>query len=163
MSLWWAQVTVTPEAKRTAVLRRGTLNGLMGVIPVGGHLQPNSGVGARLLWKKAQKNAKKNNTSDAINKIMPHRSPLVTYDVWCPKNTPSRITSRHHCTIVNKIIVRPRIKHVMPCPWNQAVRPIVRVNAPREPVIGHGLNSTRWNGCRTMAYLPEPANKAIYA
>ena len=42
-------MTVTPEAKRTAVLRSGTLNGLIGVIPVGGQLQPNSGVGAKLL------------------------------------------------------------------------------------------------------------------
>lgn len=47
--LWWAQVTVAPEARRTAVFRRGTLNGLIGVIPVGGQVQPSSGVGASLL------------------------------------------------------------------------------------------------------------------
>lgn len=47
--LWWAQVTVTPEASRTAVFRRGIEKGLMGVIPVGGHVHPISGVGARLL------------------------------------------------------------------------------------------------------------------
>ncbi len=28
--LWWAQVTVTPEAKRTAVFRSGTENGFKG-------------------------------------------------------------------------------------------------------------------------------------
>jgi len=77
-SLWWAHVTVTPEARSTAVLRRGTLNGLRGVIPVGGQAQPSSGVGERLLWKNAQKKAKKNRTSDVINKIIPHRKPLVT-------------------------------------------------------------------------------------
>ena len=77
-SLWWAHVTVTPEASSTAVLRRGTLNGLSGVMPVGGQAQPSSGVGDKLLWKNAQKNAKKNKTSDVINKIIPHRNPLVT-------------------------------------------------------------------------------------
>lgn len=39
MRLWWAQVTVTPEAKRTAVFRRGTENGLIGSIPGGGQVQ----------------------------------------------------------------------------------------------------------------------------
>jgi len=76
--LWWAHVTVTPDANRTAVFSKGTLKGFNGVIPVGGQAHPNSGVGDRLLWKNAQKNAKKNSTSDVINKIIPHRSPLVT-------------------------------------------------------------------------------------
>ena len=71
-------MTVTPEASKTAVFNRGTAKGLMGVIPVGGHVHPSSGVGARLLWKKAQKKAKKKSTSEAMNKIMPHRMPLVT-------------------------------------------------------------------------------------
>lgn len=48
MMLWWAQVTVTPEARRTAVLSRGTSNGSRVVIPVGGQQPPSSGVGARL-------------------------------------------------------------------------------------------------------------------
>lgn len=50
MRLWWAQVTVTPEAKSTAVFRRGTSNGSSVVIPVGGQHPPSSGVGARLEW-----------------------------------------------------------------------------------------------------------------
>lgn len=157
ISLWWAQVTVTPDASRTAVFNKGTLKGLMGSIPVGGHLQPISGVGASLLWKNAQKNAKKNKTSDAINKIIPHRSPLVTYDVWCPMNTPSRITSRHHWIIVRITIDRPISMHTDTCRWNQSVKPIVKARAPIEPVSGHGLNSTRWNGCRTITegnYIP---------
>lgn len=77
-SLWWAQVTVTPEASNTAVFRRGTLNGFRGVIPAGGQQHPSSGVGDNLLWKNAQKNAKKNKTSEVINRIIPHRRPLVT-------------------------------------------------------------------------------------
>ena len=46
-SPWWAQVTVNPEARRTAVLRRGTEKGSMGEIPGGGHEQAICGVGAR--------------------------------------------------------------------------------------------------------------------
>lgn len=78
INLWWAHVTVTPDARSTAVFNSGTENGLRGSIPVGGHVHPSSGVGASLLWKNAQKNAKKNITSEAINRIIPHRSPLAT-------------------------------------------------------------------------------------
>lgn len=85
MSLWWAQVTVTPDARRTAVFKRGTLNGFSGLIPVGGQQHPISGDGARDLWKNAQKKAKKNITSEVINKIIPHRRPVVTCLVWCPR------------------------------------------------------------------------------
>ena len=46
--LWWAQVTVTPDARRTAVLSRGTSKGSRVEMPVGGQQPPNSGVGARL-------------------------------------------------------------------------------------------------------------------
>jgi len=49
INLWWAHVTVTPLARRTAVFKRGMANGFKGSIPVGGQEQPNSGVGARLL------------------------------------------------------------------------------------------------------------------
>lgn len=40
----------TPEASRTEVLRRGTLKGSRGQMPVGGQHPPSSGVGARLEW-----------------------------------------------------------------------------------------------------------------
>lgn len=76
--LWWAQVTVTPDASNTAVFNKGTLNGFSGVIPAGGQQHPSSGVGDNLLWKNAQKKAKKNNTSDVINRIIPQRNPVVT-------------------------------------------------------------------------------------
>lgn len=48
--LWWAHVTVTPDARRTAVLSSGTSKGSKVVIPVGGQHPPSSGVGARLAW-----------------------------------------------------------------------------------------------------------------
>jgi len=75
---WWAQVTVTPDANNTAVFNSGTLNGFNGVTPTGGQQQPSSGVGAKLLWKKAQKKAPKKQTSDRINKSIPYRKPAAT-------------------------------------------------------------------------------------
>jgi hypothetical protein len=58
--------------------------GLNGIIPMGGQVDPNSIVGDRLLWKKAQKNEIKKNTSEMINRIIPHRNPLVTIFVCRP-------------------------------------------------------------------------------
>jgi hypothetical protein len=63
---------------------------------VGGQVQPISGVGAKALWKNAQKNEKKNKTSDKMNKIIPNRRQETRFLVWSPLNVPSRITSRHH-------------------------------------------------------------------
>ena len=62
---------VTPDDNSTAVFKRGTKKGFRGVIPVGGHVTPISTEGASLLWKKAQKKAKKKQTSEVINKIIP--------------------------------------------------------------------------------------------
>lgn len=55
-----------------------------GVTPVGGHFNPISTVGARLLWKKAQKKEKKNSTSEVIKRIIPHRNPFITIEVCSP-------------------------------------------------------------------------------
>jgi hypothetical protein len=58
--------------------------GLIGWIPGGGQVQEISGVGARLLWKKPQKNARKNMISETMNRIMPNFNPFSTAEVWCP-------------------------------------------------------------------------------
>ena len=58
--------------------------------------------------------------------------------------------SRHHWSIVRAMIKIPNFKTVIPYPWNQAARPEVKARAPKEPVSGHGLGSTRWKGCRTI-------------
>lgn len=148
--LWWAQVTVTPEARRTAVFNRGTEKGLIGEIPVGGHVQPISGVGASLLWKNAQKNAKKNITSEMMNRINPIRRPVATGVVCLPINVPSRITSRHHWIIERLIMISPRMIPVIEFLWNQVTSPNARVRAPREEVSGQGLRWTRWKGWRII-------------
>jgi hypothetical protein len=95
ISLWCAHVTVTPEDSRMVVLRRGIWNGLKGDTPIGGQTPPISGVGDRLLWKNAQKNEKKNKTSERINRIIPHRIPCATDEVCCPWRVLSRVMSRH--------------------------------------------------------------------
>jgi hypothetical protein len=63
------------------VFKRGTWIGLKGEIPRGGHCIPISIVGAKLLWKNAQKNEKKNKTSEVINRIIPQRIPPATMNV----------------------------------------------------------------------------------
>jgi len=75
---WWAQVTLIPEESKIKVLRSGTCVALKGRIPDGGQNIPISKVGAKLLWKNAQKNEKKNKISETIKRIMPHRNPLIT-------------------------------------------------------------------------------------
>jgi hypothetical protein len=78
------------------VFNKGTCQGFKITIPFGGQTHPISAVGFKLEWKKAQKTAKNNITSEAINKTIPAFNPLRTYDVCCPSNVPSRITSLHH-------------------------------------------------------------------
>jgi len=75
---WWAHVTVTPEDRRRIVFKRGILIGLNDLIETGGHLCPSSIVGEILLWKNAQKNDAKNNTSDRMNNTIPVFRPFIT-------------------------------------------------------------------------------------
>lgn len=110
MISWCAHVIETPLARRSAVLRRGIANGLIGSIPVGGQMQPIWGVAAKLLWKKAQKKERKNITSEEMNKAIPHRNPFWTTWVWTPSKVASRIISFHQrkriINITNKIRLR---------------------------------------------------------
>lgn len=78
INAWWAQVTVIPDDNKIVVFKRGIWNGLKGWIPSGGQTPPSSIVGDKLLWKKAQKNLIKKNTSETINRIIPHRNPITT-------------------------------------------------------------------------------------
>jgi len=60
------------------VFIRGTFQGLKAFTPTGGHEHPNSIFGDNLLWKKAQKNDRKNITSDVIKRSIPQRKPAST-------------------------------------------------------------------------------------
>ena len=73
-----------PEERRIIVFVKGTFQGLNASTPIGGQEQPNSILGERLLWKKAQKKEKKNITSEVMKSIIPHRSPISTISVCKP-------------------------------------------------------------------------------
>jgi len=78
---WWDHVIDTPEDRSRIVFRRGILIGLNALILIGGHSCPSSTVGEILLWKNAQKNEMKKNTSDEMNRIIPIFSPFITRKV----------------------------------------------------------------------------------
>lgn len=137
--LWWAHVTVIPDANKIAVLSRGIWNGLNGTMPAGGHVAPNSTAGDSLLWKNAQKNEMKKNTSETINKIIPQRNPIVTGYECNPWKVPSREMSRHHWYMVNKVIKVPNNNKVGLNWWNHLTNPETIVIAPIAPVKGQGL------------------------
>lgn len=75
---------VIPEHNRIIVFNRGICIGLNVVIPIGGQNIPISIVGDNLLWKNAQKNDTKNNTSEIINRIIPIFNPCTTFMVCFP-------------------------------------------------------------------------------
>jgi len=62
---------VAPEQSKIKVFNRGTSKGLKTSIPLGGHTVPISIAGVKLEAKKAQKKAKKNITSEAMNNSIP--------------------------------------------------------------------------------------------
>ena len=126
------------------LFKRGTLKGLKTTMPEGGQILPISTLGDKLLWKKAQKNEKKNKTSEVIKKITPQRSPLTTILVWSPWNVPSREISRHHWYITKQVEITPKINKDSSNLLNHLTNPTVNIIALREPVRGHGLISTRW-------------------
>jgi hypothetical protein len=64
---------VSPDLNKIIVFNKGMLKGLKASIPTGGQTNPNSKLGASELLKYAQKNEKKNNTSEAMNKTIPQR------------------------------------------------------------------------------------------
>jgi hypothetical protein len=102
---WCAHVTDTPDESRRMVFKRGILIGLNAVIDRGGHIWPSSTVGEILLWKNAQKNDTKKNTSDAMNRIIPVFSPFITISEWWPCEVDSRWMSRHHAKAISKIVM----------------------------------------------------------
>lgn len=139
---WWDQVREAPEDRSIAVLSRGTPQGWIGFIPVGGQVIPISAVGDRALWKKAQKNEKKNITSEATNKMNPIFIPRTTYVVCIPRNVASRTTSRHQKIMTSAMLNRPRLAVNILSPWNQLTNPVVTVKAATAPAMGQGLRST---------------------
>jgi hypothetical protein len=76
-----AQTVATPELNKITVLVRDNCKGLKVSTPFGGHTAPIETASAILLWKNAQKNAKKNITSLLMNNTIPKRNPFCTTQV----------------------------------------------------------------------------------
>jgi len=107
---WCAHVTLAPAINKINVFNKGTPQGLKGFIPVGGQTDPISTAGDKLAWKNAQKKAKKNTTSERMNKIIPNLKPIWTVFVWWPLNVASLITSLHQRYIVKIVTIKPNKK-----------------------------------------------------
>ena len=135
----WAHVIEQPLDNKIIVFNRGTSKGLMGTIPAGGQMFPNSRVGWREEWKKAQKKAKKKNTSDLMNNNIPMRIPFSTFSVCLPWKVASRVTSRHHWIMVRIIRKRPTSIKLFSYLCIQEASPVTKNKDPRAPVNGHGL------------------------
>ena len=146
---WCAQVTVAPDVNKIIVFNNGTSQGLKGWIACGGQIDPISIVGAKLEWKNAQKNAKKNIISDTINKIIPYLKPVCTTLVWWPSNVASLITSLHQIIIVSTTKIKPNNITKLPpfTEWKYITEPFIIVNAANAVTKGQGLGSTKWNKC----------------
>ena len=73
-------------------------------ILLGGQTQPMAIDGAKLTWKKAQKKAKKNKTSETINKAIPYLKPWRTTNVWWPHlDSKTTVTNQIKSTRMNDI------------------------------------------------------------
>lgn len=121
------------------VFSKGILNGSKILIPVGGQINPISITGANLEWKNVQKNEIKKNTSDVINKIIPHFNPITTCLEWNPWNVLSREISRHHWYMIIKVDNNLINNRSFSLKLNILIIPrnvIIDLSAPR---IGHGL------------------------
>ena len=130
------------------MFNNGNSKGLIASIPIGGHWAPNSTVGDKELWKKAQKIARKNIASDIIKRATPIFKPFCTASVWFPKYVPSLITSRHQKDIDNIRETKAKIKKIDTllnvCIVNTPLH--VKVNKDTHVKIGHGEGDTRWKG-----------------
>jgi hypothetical protein len=152
---WCEYVTVTPDDRSIIVFNKGNSKGFIDSIPKGGHFAPNSIVGDNALWKKAQKIAKKNNTSDIINNATPMFKPLCTANVWLPRYVPSEIISLNHKAIEyatptrvnNKILLLWKNK------WNVKAAENVIFNNDMLVLIGQGLGKTKWKEWNWKEFL----------
>jgi hypothetical protein len=141
--LWCLQVIVTPEDNRIAVLKSGILIGFIGTTENGGQIIPQSTNGLRELWKNDQKKARKNITSDKINKTIPSFNPVCTPFVCSPIIVASRITSRHHKVATTITENNEPIKYIEDIPLNHETKLNIIVITVNPIKIGHSLGETK--------------------
>ena len=132
-----------PEDSKIIVFMRGTLIGSNGSIVFGGHMNPSSTVGAILLWKKAQKNEIKKNTSDVMNKAIPIFNPSVIFSMCSPIREASRKISFHQ--LIEEIISSISDRNIISVYFVYIEMIIENINTkePIDDTIGQGLFSTK--------------------
>lgn len=134
------------------MFNKGTLIGLIGLIEKGGQVIPLSTIGDNDLWKKAQKNPKKNMTSEKINSIIPNFKPTWTILVCLPIIVLSRTISRHQrniiITIVSEGIIITEAIEVL----NQTAALEVSVNLVTPVITGQNLSLTICQGINFTPY-----------
>jgi len=152
---WCASVIVIPEESNNNVLTKGKPQGSTGCVPFGGQTHPIKIEGAKLKWKKAQKKAKKNKTSDTINNIIPSFKPCWTIFVWYPA-LDSRTTEINQ---LNKTPVNIKKETWVNIHWSQNKIKTFDEGCQRKTIlktisitemavrIGSWLLSTKWNWC----------------
>lgn len=126
------------------VFNNGIWKGLKGKIPQGGQKWPNSILGLKLEWKKAQKKEIKKNTSLIINKIIPTINPLKTTLECKPWYVLSRITSRHHVKEITISIKKDIYNKSISIYINILIPPITILNTPSPTNNGQGDIFTIW-------------------
>lgn len=143
----WQRVIVTPEVSKIKVFNKGIPNGEKHLIPTGGQTPPIKGDGARLEWKKAQKNETKNITSEAMNSMKPNFKPRCTAKVWYPESASLKILKAHFnklLTTTNKTNLNNQLK---PQLWKIDTPPKAIENTPQAVIKGKGLVGSIWKGC----------------
>ena len=107
-----------PDDNNKIVFTKGKPQTSRCCVPNGGHTIPIAIEGAKLKWKKAQKNAKKNIISETINNNMPILNPAWTFWVWKP-SADSLTIAKNQFIIV--------IKSDKIAKWNNSLRPGISI------------------------------------
>ena len=131
--------------KRT-VFKRGTLAGSKTKTLTGGHLYLVSATTLKLEWKNAQKNPKKNKTSELINQSIAIFKLDWTHSVWNLPKQASRLTSRHQNLVTKiKLITLATILTIeAECIKSHKLES--KRNLDIAAKIGQGEASTKWYG-----------------
>ena len=89
--------------------------------------------------------AKKNKTSDIINKPTPIFNPLCTSKVWLPIYVPSANISLNQNDIDNikDVKLKNKLFSAQANPWNDKTADVVRLNKLIEVYKGHGEGDTK--------------------
>lgn len=145
------KVIVTPDNKRIKVFNKGISQGekMNGAMPTGGHCKPNSTVGDIDEWKKLQKKATKNITSEKINNNIETIKLLWIGKVWNPSKLLSRIISLNQIKSTQIAAIKQNKAYMLPLwyPCKYTIKLVGIPNITKDNTKGHGLCVTMCQKC----------------